>query len=344
LTNQLSASTRRRALELIDKNARSQAQIVADLVDMSRITSGKLSLDVLPLPVAPALESAVDSVRLAAEAKGVSIHRTAHPDDMVLADATRLQQILWNLLSNAVKFTPAGGQIQLRAQRHGDHIAIEVTDSGIGIDTRFLPHVFERFRQAESGSTRGYSGLGLGLAIVHDLVRLHGGTVEARSAGIGSGATFVVSLRRAEIVTSEQSAQRRPPNNHCLGGKVILLIEDHEDTRELTTQILRQAGMNVVPCASANAAFAVLHDQLPSAIVADIGLPDEDGISFIKRVRRHSSAHVRAVPAIALTAYTSAADQDDALRAGFQRHIGKPVDPSYLIDALRDILRAGSDG
>jgi PAS domain S-box-containing protein len=340
LSEQLSQPMRRRALELVDKNAQAQAQIVADLVDMARISTGKLSLDIASVPVTPALQIALDSVRLAADAKGISIQLApCHEDAAVLADATRLQQILWNLLSNAVKFSRSGGAVRVSAECEGDQIHIRVEDSGIGIDARFLPHVFDRFRQAESGSTRSYGGLGLGLSVVRDLVRLHSGTVEARSAGIGSGACFVVSLPRAEGVTVQQptSCARTP---HRLDGRSILLLEDHDDTRDLTAAILQQVGVSVLPCASAAEAFALLNGPLPSAIVADIGLPDEDGISFITRLRRHSSADVRSLPAIAVTAYSSAVDRHEALVAGFQRHLAKPVDPGDLVDALCEVLDA----
>jgi PAS domain S-box-containing protein len=338
LTDQLSEATRRRALETVDKNAQAQAQIVADLLDMSRITTGKLSLHVAPQAVIPALQAAVDSIRLAADAKRVSLD-IARPaeDTLVVADSTRLQQILWNLLSNAVKFTPPGGRVAISAEREGDHIRIEVADSGIGIAAGFLPHVFDRFRQGESGSTRAYGGLGLGLAVVRDLVRLHSGTVEARSAGINAGACFVVRLPAANHMT-RTVATRRPLRHPRLAGKSILLIEDHEDTRDLTVQMLQQVGISVLPCASAAEAFAHLHESLPSAIVADIGLPDEDGIAFIARVRGHSSSAVRQLPAIAVTAYTSPAAQERALAAGFQRHLAKPIDPTHLIEVLCEVL------
>jgi PAS domain S-box-containing protein len=338
LSDQLSQSMRRRALELVDKNAQAQAQIVADLVDMSRISTGKLSLDFAPVPVTPALQTALDSVRLAAEAKGVSVALAPSDGDVVvLADMTRLQQILWNLLSNAVKFSRAGGRVDVRADRDGDQVRIQVEDSGIGIDPRFLPHVFDRFRQAESGSTRSYGGLGLGLSVVRDLVRLHSGTVEARSAGVGAGACFVVWLPQAKSVTVQPSAPRGSTGRR-LDGRSILLLEDHDDTRDLTAAILQQVGVSVLPCASAAEAFALLNDRLPSAIVADIGLPDEDGISFITRLRRHSSDDVRNLPAIAVTAYSSSADHHKALIAGFQRHLAKPVDPGDLLDALCEVL------
>jgi PAS domain S-box-containing protein len=339
MSEQLSAAARRRALELVDKNAQAQAQIVADLVDMSRITNGKLSLDPLPLPIEPAIDSAIDSVRLTAEAKGVTIESSAEvADDLVLADATRLQQILWNLLSNALKFTPAGGRVQVRAFREDTCVRIEVADTGIGIDPRFLPHVFDRFRQAESGTTRGFGGLGLGLAVVKDLVRLHSGTVSVESDGAGRGATFTVRLPRAESLDLGHVGAPREVQERRLQGSVIVLIEDHEDSRELTAQVLEQAGARVLPYRTATEAYDALETSDVSAIIADIALPDEDGISFIGRVRRHESPVVRELPAVVLTAYTSVTEQEHALVAGFQRHIAKPADPDYLIDTLCDIL------
>jgi PAS domain S-box-containing protein len=339
LSDQLSPDMRRRALELVDKNAQAQAQIVADLVDMSRITTGKLSLDLVPLPLLSALQTALDSMRLTADAKGVSLVLTPPADEtIVLADATRLQQILVNLLSNAVKFTDAGGHVAIRVHLDGDQVQIEVTDSGMGIDPDFLPHVFDRFRQGDSGMTRTHGGLGLGLAVVHELIRLHGGIVQASSAGIGRGATFLVKLPRAERVSPKPVVTRIKRSNRNLDGKSILLLEDHEDTRDLTAQILQQVGVSVLPCASAAEAFALLQDRIPSAIVADIGLPDEDGISFIRRLRQHASAALRDLPAIAVTAYTSSAEQQQALMAGFHRHLAKPVDPGDLIDALCEVI------
>jgi PAS domain S-box-containing protein len=339
LADQLSPAMRRRALELVDKNAQAQAQIVADLVDMSRITTGKLSLELTPLPLTPVVQTALDSIRLTADAKGVALVFTPPAGEaIVLADATRLQQILGNLLSNAVKFTDAGGHVRISAHSEGDQIHVEVTDTGMGIDPEFLPHVFDRFRQADSGMTRVHGGLGLGLAVVHELVRLHGGTVDARSGGLGRGASFLIRLPRAERVSPEPIMTPIRGDNRSLDGKSILLLEDHDDTRELTAQILQQAGVSVLPCASAAEAFALLQDRVPSAIVADIGLPDEDGISFIKRLRQHASVHLRDVPAIAVTAYTTSVDQEQALTAGFHRHLAKPVDPADLIEALCEVI------
>ncbi len=340
LAEHLTETARRHALELIDRNARAQVLLVNDLVDMSRVTTGKLRLELEPLPLIPALEMALEGIRPAAEAKGLTIQAVweAH-DANVLADATRLQQVLWNLLSNAVKFTPRGGRIDVTATTVRDRIRITVADTGIGIDAAFLPHVFDRFRQAESGPRRSYGGLGLGLAIVNDLVRLHGGDVTVRSAGPGRGSTFVVTLR-ASIEPARVAERRgRPRKAASLVGHCVMLLEDHADSRELLTQALQNAGAAVVAFGEANEAFAALTRVRPSVIVADIGLPGEDGYSFIRRVRAHSVAPIHSVPAIAVTAYASAQDHDEAIALGFQQHLAKPIDPGRLVGAIHDVTR-----
>ncbi len=286
------------------------------------------------------LEAALESVRPAAEAKDVSIHTSWHVGDTnVLADATRLQQILWNLLSNAVKFTPNGGRIAVSAKRIEWHIRIEVTDTGIGIAPAFLPHVFDRFRQADSATTRRYGGLGLGLAIVHDLVRLHGGEVEVRSPGVGHGATFVVTFRASEA--PPHASDRREPAGTAISleGHSILLLEDHADSRELLMRALRTSGADVAAFAIASDAFAALERVRPSVIVADIGLPDEDGYSFIRRVRAHSMPAIQTIPAIAVTAYATSPDRAEALAVGFQKHMPKPIDPGRLVEVIHELTR-----
>src|SRR5688572_8820412 len=228
LNDHLSEKARKHALELIDRNAQAQAQLVNDLVDMSRMTTGKLQVQLEPLPLVPMLEAAIESVRPGARAKNLSIQTSWHVRDAnVLADATRLQQILWNLLSNAIKFTPEGGRISVTAARTDTRIRLEVSDTGIGINPAFLPHVFDRFRQADSATTRRYGGLGLGLAIVHDLVRLHGGEVEVRSAGVDQGATFVVMLRASDEPARATERRRRPRKALSLAGHSVILLEDH---------------------------------------------------------------------------------------------------------------------
>jgi PAS domain S-box-containing protein len=340
LNDHLSEKARKHALELIYRNAQAQAQLVNDLVDMSRMTTGKLQVELEPLPVVPVLEAALESVRPAAQAKDLSIH-TSWPVHIanVLADATRLQQVLWNLMSNAVKFTPNGGRISVSAAQIDQRIRIEIADTGIGIDAAFLPHVFDRFRQADSATTRRYGGLGLGLAIVHDLVRLHGGDVEVRSPGVGRGATFVVTFRASDAPPLA-SGQPKPPRAAVrLEGCSIMLLEDHADSRELLVRALEDSGAEVAAFGAAGDAFAALDRVRPSVIVADIALPDEDGYSFIRRVRAHSTPDIQGIPAIAVTAYATSPDRLEALAVGFQQHLAKPVDPGRLVQAIHELTR-----
>ena len=341
LADHLQEPARRHALELIDRNAHAQAQLVNDLVDMSRMSTGKLRLDLEPLPIAPAVEAALESIRPAAQARRLSVEASSTAGDAnVLADPTRLQQVLWNLLSNAVKFTPEGGRIAIDTTTLGDRVRVAVSDSGIGIDRGFLPHVFDRFRQADSGTTRSYGGLGLGLAIVHDLVRLHGGDVAVQSDGIGRGATFSFTLRTAAAPASPRKPRPRMPSD--LAGLSVMVLEDHDDSRELMVRALEASGALVVAFGTAAEAFAALERVRPSVIVADIGLPAEDGYSFIRRVRAHSALEIQTVPAIAVTAYATVPDRDEALAVGFQRHVAKPIDPADLIAVIDEIVSRSS--
>ncbi len=339
LSDHLSDAARRHALELIDRNAQAQTQLVNDLVDMSRMMTGKLRVELEPLPIVPALEAALESIRPSGELKKLTVHRHWRVRDVnVLADPTRLQQVLWNLLSNAVKFTPNGGSISVAASQTGDLVRIEVADTGIGIEPAFLPHVFDRFRQADSGTTRNYGGLGLGLAIVHDLVRLHGGEVDVRSDGIGRGSTFVVTLRAsAEPVRLDR--RRRSRKAASLEGHRVMLVEDHDDSRELLTRALEDSGAAVLAFSGAQDAISALDRERPSVIVADIGLPGEDGYSFIRRVRSHAAPAIQSVPAIAVTAYATMPDRAEALAVGFQQHLAKPIDPDRLVQAIHDVTR-----
>ena len=305
---------------------------------MSRMTTGKLQVELEPLPVVPVLEAALESVRPAAQAKDITIQTSWEVKDAnVLADATRLQQVLWNLLSNAVKFTPEWRPHLVERRPCRPRIRIEVEDTGIGIDPAFLPHVFDRFRQADSATTRRYGGLGLGLAIVHDLVRLHGGEVEVRSPGVGQGATFVVTLRAIDAPVRAPDRRRRLRKAVSLAGHSIMLVEDHADSRELLVQALRNSGAAVAAFGAARDAFAALERVRPSVIVADIALPDEDGYSFIRRVRAHSTPAIQSVPAIAVTAYATVPDRAEALAVGFQQHLPKPIDPGRLVQAIHDL-------
>jgi signal transduction histidine kinase/ActR/RegA family two-component response regulator len=340
LKDQLSDRARPLSLELIDRNAQAQAQLVNDLVDMSRMTTGKLQVELEPLPVVPVLEAALESIRPAAQAKGIAIHTNWQLQDAnILADATRLQQVLWNLLSNAVKFTPAGGRIAVRAEQVDETIRISVSDTGIGIEPSFLPHVFDRFRQADSATTRRYGGLGLGLAIVHDLVRLHGGDVTVDSPGIDQGATFTVTFNACDAPPVAPDGRKESRRAVSLEGRSILLLEDHADSRELLVAALRNAGAVVAAFSAATDAFAALERVRPSVIVADIALPDEDGYSFIRRIRAHAAPAIQGIPAIAVTAYATVPDRAEALAVGFQQHLPKPIDPGRLIQAIQELTR-----
>jgi signal transduction histidine kinase/CheY-like chemotaxis protein len=343
LADHLSDSARRHALRLIDRNAHAQAQLVNDLVDMSRMTTGKLKLELEPLPLVPALEAAIESVRPAAQGKALTL-RTAWQVDSacVVADATRLQQVLWNLLSNAVKFTPEGGTISIGATEVDGRIRIAVSDTGIGIDRAFVPHVFDRFRQADSGTTRSHGGLGLGLAIVRELMHLHGGDVEVHSDGIGRGSTFTIELRATVDAPRDVERRARSRKTASLAGHCVVVVEDHEDSRELIRLTLENAGAAVAAFDRADKALTAFATMKPSALVADIGLPGEDGYDFIRKVRRHSSPTVQSVPAIAVTAYATAADRALALEAGFQQHLSKPIDPDELVNVIHEVARRKS--
>jgi PAS domain S-box-containing protein len=340
-SDRLEERATRRALELIDRNAKAQSQIVNDLVDMSKMFTGKMRLDPQHTPLVPLLLAAVDAVRPSAKVKNINIDFNDRAGDAsVFGDPTRLQQVVWNLLTNAVKFTPSEGCIRVAASRTGDSVRIEVADNGMGIDPAFVPHVFDRFRQAESGTTRTFGGLGLGLAIVKDLVHLHGGTVEASSDGTGKGAKFVVMLPASRSQEVPPRARKRASRRLTTDTRV-LVVEDHDDSRELAVRIIESAGASAVAVASAREALDALTWGQFSVVVADIGLPDQDGYSLVRQIRAHQLQPLRTVPVIAVTAYVSASDRERALAMGFQEHVPKPADPAALIDA---IARAVSHG
>jgi signal transduction histidine kinase len=335
-----------KGLSIIDRNARAQAKIIDDILDVSRIISGKLLLNPTPVDVAGVIHAAVDSVRPAAAAKSVRLHLEATVTTPWLVDEDRIQQVVWNLISNAVKFTPAGGSVTVRAVDDASALHITVIDTGGGIAPSFLPFVFDRFRQSDASTTRRHGGLGLGLAIVRHLTELHGGVVTAHSEGEGRGATFEVVLpRRAieafalrvpdrdEIATAEPGSERRA----SLSGASLLVVDDECDTRELTAIVLEDAGATVVQAGDVATALRALEQKRISAIISDIGLPGEDGYSFLSRVRAEPSTCV--VPALALTAFARAEDRQRALAAGFQRHLAKPIDPASLVAAVAALLR-----
>jgi PAS domain S-box-containing protein len=330
----LSPDKRQRALDTVERNARMQAQLIEDLLDVSRIISGKLALDLQALDVAGVIAAAVETVRPAAEAKDVRLDVQVDPSGDVLGDGGRLQQVVWNLLANAVKFTPRGGTVRLGLERQGTEVLITVADDGIGIAPEFLPHVFERFRQADPGNARKSGGLGLGLSIVKHVVEAHGGEVFATSAGKGQGATFTVRLpgTRAAVrplVTAAPPARFVAPA--ALEGMHILVVEDEEDTREYLRALLQKARARVTVVASAREAMAALRSERPDVLLSDLGMPEEDGYQLIQRVRALPGDQGGKTPAVALTAYARSEDRTRAMLAGFQNHVTKPIEPGELL-------------
>jgi signal transduction histidine kinase/CheY-like chemotaxis protein len=338
-----------RALETIERNARSQSQLIDDLLDVSRIITGKLRIDAQPIELVPIVEAAIDSIRPAAEAKSIRFEVALDPAaGRVSGDADRMQQVVWNLFSNAVKFTPEGGRVEVRLERVDSHTRISVADTGAGIDAKFLPFIFDRFRQADGSTTRKHGGLGLGLAIVRHLVELHGGEVSVHSDGVERGSTFRVVLPLLEsganggasttadaapaVVEVEPAAAVASP----LEGLCVLVVDDEADTRDWIAAVLRRNGAAVRSCGSAAEALRLLDAWEPDILVSDIGMPREDGYSLIRKVR-NSGAGSR-VPAVALTAYASAEDRARALEAGFQEHLVKPVEPERLVAAIAGIV------
>ena len=324
-----------KGMEAIERNAKIQVQLIDDLLDVSRIISGKLNLEVAPLEVSSSVEAAIAVVRPAANAKGIQLEYKRDPSIAISGDPNRLQQVVWNLLSNAVKFTPEGGYIEVRVERVDSHVRITVADTGQGISAEFLPHVFDRFRQADSSTTRMYGGLGLGLAIVRHLVELHGGTVRAESPGEGMGATFsaifplLPDLPQREDV--RRSGSRRIPSLAALDGLRVLVVDDEADARQIVSTVIERTGAEVKTCASAREAFQLLQQWHPDVLMSDIAMPGEDGYSFINKVRSLPVEQGGDTPAAAFTAYAREEDRTRALDAGFQMHIAKPVSSSTLV-------------
>ncbi|MEG4855885.1 ATP-binding protein [Microcoleus sp. K1-B6] len=339
-----------RALETIERNAKSQAQLIEDILDVSRIITGKLRLRVRPVNLVPVIESAIESVQLAAEAKSIRLQSVLDSEaGPLLGDADRLQQVVWNLLSNALKFTPKDGRVQIRLQRVNSHVEITVSDTGAGISSEFLPFVFDRFSQHDSTTTRSYGGLGLGLAIVRQLVELHGGTVMVVSPGIGQGTTFTVKL--PVMIIHLPPSDPEPLNSivefngmfqasPTLEGLKILVVEDEADALELLSTILEKYGADVMAVASVKEALTIIEtgtDRSPDVLVSDIGMPDEDGYSLIRKLRQLEALRGGRLPAIALTAYARNDDRQQALLAGFQMHLTKPVDAAELVAVVASL-------
>ena len=321
-------------LEAIDRNARVQAQLIDDLLDVSRIVSGKLNLDVRPLDISSVTRAAINVVQPAADAKNIKLDYSAEPGlGAISADSARLHQIVWNLLSNAVKFTPQGGQIAIRLEHEGPHAKITVRDTGQGIDAEFLPRVFDRFRQADSSTTRSFGGVGLGLAIVRHLVELHGGTVSAESEGVGKGATFTATfpLLNGRTEAIAHSGEISVAEIRSLDGLRVLLVDDEADAREIISTVILRTGAEVKACISASEALTKLAEWRPDVILSDIAMPEEDGYSFIGKVRSLPRDKGGETPAAALTAYARDEDRVQALAAGYQMHIAKPIGASQLV-------------
>jgi PAS domain S-box-containing protein len=321
-----------RALETIERNAHIQEQLISDILDVSRIVTGKLRLELRPMELAPVVDAALDAVRPAAAAKGVLLQADTNFHGTVLGDPDRLQQVVWNLAANAIKFTPAGGRIALTISRIGPSAVIKVSDTGEGFQAELLPFIFDRFTQGDASVTRPHGGLGLGLSIVRHIVELHGGRVEAESAGRGLGACFSVHLPVRAI---QQPADGLAAHAQPLSGLKVLVVDDDPDARESVSMALAQCGARTAAVGSAREAFQMLQDFRPDVLVSDLGMPGEDGCSFIRRVRSLPVHGVNDVPAVALTAYCQPEDQDRALTAGFHEFVPKPVE----IDELAAVVR-----
>jgi signal transduction histidine kinase/CheY-like chemotaxis protein len=328
------------ALDTIERGAAGQARLIDELLDVSRIASGKLKLNAATdVSLTAVVNAALEAVQPSADKKGVTIGlQTDISGDIVSGDAGRLEQVVSNLLSNAIKFTPSGGRIDIAVSDAGNDTQIRITDTGIGISEDFLPHIFERFEQADTSITRSYGGLGLGLAIARHLVELHGGTIRAASDGPGHGATFTITIpRRLERRAIPRTAETRtvPP---LLGGTRVLVVDDDQDTREVVRAILEQAGAEVMTTGSAAESRACFLTTQPDVIIADIGMPKEDGYSLLRSVRTRAPGELRDVPAIALTAHARPEDVEEALASGFQMHLAKPVNSSRLLSAVTTTL------
>jgi PAS domain S-box-containing protein len=339
----------KRAIEVIDRNARAQVKLIDDLLDLSRIMTGKLRLDLHQVSFASVVEAAVDSAMPSADVKGIRLKAIlgSSSQDIVSADSARLQQVVWNLLTNAIKFTPKGGQVQVLLQRVNSHLELSVSDTGIGIPASYLPHVFDRFSQKDSSTTRAFGGLGLGLAICKQLVELHGGAIRVASQGEGKGATFSVQLPLSIVQLDNQSAPRIHPTAETQPGEMVSLprlegvhvfaVDDEPDARDLLRAVLEDQGAKVTSFASAEDALAALKTAKPTVLVCDIGMPQMDGYQLIRTLRAAESRRER-IPALALTAFARAEDRKRSLVAGYQAHLAKPFDVGELILVVADLV------
>ena len=338
----------KRAIEVIDRNARAQVKLIDDLLDLSRVMTGKLRLDLHQVSLGSIVEAAVDSARPSADVKGIRLKAILSSNqDIVSADSARLQQVVWNLLTNAIKFTPKGGQVQVLLQRVNSHLELSVSDTGVGIPANYLPHVFDRFSQKDSSTTRAFGGLGLGLAICKQLVELHGGSIRAASLGEGRGATFSVQLPLSIAQLNDQSGPRIHPTAETQSGEVmslprlegvhVFVVDDEPDARELLRAVLEDQGGKVTSFTSAEDALAALKTTKPTVLVCDIGMPKMDGYQLIRALRAEESRRER-IPALALTAFARAEDRKRSLVAGYQAHLAKPFDVGELILVVADLV------
>ncbi len=336
-----------RGLDTIERNARSQSQLIDDLLDVSRIITGKLQIERTSVDLSKVIEAAFDSIRPGAEAKSIRFETALNGCGCrVFGDSTRLQQIFWNLFSNAIKFTPKGGQVNVSVSSVDSRVSVAVTDTGIGIDQDFLPFIFDRFRQADGSTTREHGGLGLGLAIVRHLVELHDGRVYVESGGKNLGSTFTIALPVAKNGVANPNGNVLSENNDVqafsasmvLSGVKVLVVDDEADSRDLLETILKQCGSDVRCTDSAAAAMQTFQEWHPDLLVSDIGMPNEDGYCLIRKLRELGSAHARGIPAMALTAYATDEDRLQALSAGFQIHVAKPIEPENFVASLASIL------
>jgi PAS domain S-box-containing protein len=343
-----SPDEQKRAIEVIDRNARAQVQLINDLLDLSRIMTGKLRLELHQISFASVVEAAVDSAKPSADAKGIRLKAIMGAgQDIVSADAGRLQQVVWNLLTNAIKFTPKGGQVQVLLQRVNSHLELSVSDTGIGIPPGYLPHVFDRFSQKDSSTTRAFGGLGLGLAICKQLVELHGGSIRAASQGEGKGATFSVQLPLSIVQLQDESLPRIHPTAETpsgeslslprLEGVRVFIVDDEPDARELIRAVLEDQGAQVTSFGSAEEALAALKTTKPAVLVCDVGMPKMDGYQLIRTLRAEEARGER-IPALALTAFARAEDRKRSLVAGYQAHLAKPFDVGELILVIADLV------
>jgi signal transduction histidine kinase/DNA-binding response OmpR family regulator len=347
-TGKLEPSQLARALETIERNARSQSQLIDDLLDVSRIITGKLQIEPLLVDICAVMEAAIEGVRPACESKVIELETVMDSEAcLVLGAANRLQQVFWNLLSNAVKFTQESGHVRVEVKRLSTNVRVSVSDSGIGIKPEFLPFIFDRFRQADGSTTRVHGGLGLGLSIVKHLVHIHGGSVKVESQGQDTGTTFTLSLPLASESwqTSSKDASSKPEVNvappgfsRILEGLRILVVDDEADSRDLIKAILMGCGGEVNCCESAAEAIKSIRDWKPDLLVSDIGMPTEDGYSLIKKVRSLRSKRAKQIPAVALTAYATKEDKARALSVGFQIHVAKPIEPETLVMSIASVI------